>query len=250
MGVQYKSFVVLGALLLVLPGMALAASKLTLDKADIDPLDKESLRRGAQYFANYCFNCHSIQFMRYSRIAKDLQLTEDEVSSMMIFTGAKVGDPMNVALLPDDAKRWFGTTPPDLSVVSRSRGVDWIYTYLRSFYRDDSRPWGVNNAVFKDVAMPHVLWELQGLQEAVYGSVTTPDGVEHKVIAGLNLVQKGQLAAKDYDAVVRDIVNFLAYVGEPTKNTRLALGKWVLIFLAMYFVVLVFLKKEYWKDIK
>lgn len=235
---------------LLLPGMANAASKIKLDEANIDPYDLESLRRGAQYFTDYCFNCHSIEFMRYNRIARDLQMTEEDVANKMIFTGAKIGDPMRVAISASEAEKWFGTRPPDLSVVSRSKGVDWLYTYLRSFYKDESRPWGVNNAVFKDVAMPHVLWELQGLQEAVYGSINTPDGVELKVIAGLNLVQPGALPADQYDAVVRDIVNFLAYVGEPAKTKRLALGKWVLAFLAVFFVVLFLLKKEYWKDIK
>ena len=182
--------------LLLLPGLASAASKIKLDKADIDPNDLDSLRRGAQYFTDYCFSCHSIEFMRYNRLARDLQLTEEDVASNMIFTGAKIGDPMRVAIAPKEAEKWFGTQPPDLSVVSRSKGVDWLYTYLRSFYKDESRPWGVNNAVFKDVAMPHVLWELQGLQEAEYGSTNTPDGVEQKVMTGLKLVEPGSLSAQ------------------------------------------------------
>jgi ubiquinol-cytochrome c reductase cytochrome c1 subunit len=140
--------------------------------------------------------------------------------------------------------------PPDLSVESRSRGVDWIYTYLRSFYKDESRPWGVNNAVFKDVAMPHVLWELQGLQEASKGTIKSEEGVEHTVITGFNLVEKGKMTPDEFDNAVRDIVNFLAYVGEPTKTQRLSMGRWVLGFLALYFVIMFFLKKEYWKDVK
>ena len=227
-----------------------AASGVKLDSANIDLNDVESLRRGARYFANYCFNCHSIQFMRYSRIAKDLEIAEDEVANTMLFTGAKIGDAMNIALDKDDAKRWFGVAPPDLSVVSRSRGVDWIYTYLRSFYKDESRPWGVNNAVFKDVAMPHVLWELQGLQEASTGSIQSKEGVEHTVITGFKLVEKGKMSPEEFDNAVRDIVAFLAYVGEPTKTQRLSLGRWVLAFLVVYFVIMFFLKKEYWKDVK
>jgi len=229
---------------------AASATEVKLDRANIDPDDKESLRRGAKYFGDYCFNCHSIQFMRYSRVAKDLGIPEDEVATTMLYTGAKIGDPMNIALDGEDAKRWFGVAPPDLSVITRSRGVDWIYTYLRSFYKDESRPWGVNNAVFKDVAMPHVLWELQGLQEASKGSIKSKEGIEHSVITGFKLIEKGKLSPKQFDAAVRDIVNFLAYVGEPTKADRLNLGRWVLAFLGVYFVIMFFLKKEYWKDVK
>ncbi|WP_455205745.1 cytochrome c1 [Kaarinaea lacus] len=234
------------------PGLLLAAQPggIKLDQANIDPYDTESLQRGARYFADYCFNCHSIALMRYSRVANKLELSEDEVANTMLFTGAKIGDPMNIALVADDAKRWFGTAPPDLSVVSRSRSVDWIYTYLRSFYKDESRPWGVNNALFKDVAMPHVLWELQGLQEANFETVTTDEGVEQKIINGFKLTEQGKMNPEQFDTAVRDIVNFLAYVGEPSKTERLALGRWVLLFLAIYFVLVYFLKKEYWKDIK
>jgi ubiquinol-cytochrome c reductase cytochrome c1 subunit len=188
--------------------------------------------------------------MRYSRISRDLEIPEDDVANTMLFTGAKIGDAMNIALDQEDAKQWFGVAPPDLSVVSRSRGVDWIYTYLRSFYRDESRPWGVNNAVFKDVAMPHVLWELQGLQEATTGTIKSKEGVEHTVITGFTLVEKGKMSPEVFDNAVRDIVNFLAYVGEPTKTQRLSVGRWVLGFLVMYFVIMFLLKKEYWKDVK
>jgi ubiquinol-cytochrome c reductase cytochrome c1 subunit len=188
--------------------------------------------------------------MRYNRIAKDLEIPEDEVAKTMLFTGAKIGDVMKIAMDPKDAKRWFGVTPPDLSVVTRSRGEDWIYTYLRSFYKDESRPWGVNNAVFKDVAMPHVLWELQGLQEANKETIKSKEGVEHTVITGFSLIEKGELTPEEFNNAVRDIVTFLAYVGEPTKTTRLSLGWWVLGFLVVYFVLMFLLKKEYWKAVK
>jgi ubiquinol-cytochrome c reductase cytochrome c1 subunit len=227
-----------------------AAGSIKLEEANIDPYDMESLRRGAQHFADYCFNCHSIKLMRYSRIAQDLQIPEDDVANTMLFTGAKMGDTMSIAMDSEDAKRWFGVAPPDLSVISRSRGVDWLYTYLQSFYKDESRPWGVNNAVFPNVSMPHVLWELQGLQEAVYGTIKTKEGVENKVISGLNLVEKGKHSPEEFDTFVRDLVNFLAYVGEPAKKDRHALGRWVLLFLAVYFVVVLLLKKEYWRDVK
>ena len=156
---------------------------------------------------------------------------------------------MNVTMDEDDARRWFGNAPPDLSVVSRARGADWLYTYLRSFYRDETRPWGVNNTVFKDVAMPHVLWELQGLQQAVTKTVVDEEGLKQEVITGFKLVEKGKLNPEQYDAAVLDIVNFLTYLGEPSKLKRLALGKWVLLFLAVFFVLMYLLKREYWKDI-
>lgn len=236
--------------LLLFPGSLFAATQdYPLDKANIDPSDTESLRRGATLFANYCFNCHSAALMRYNRIGQDLGYDEAQLESLFIFTGAKVGDLMEIAMQPEEAKRWFGVVPPDLSVVSRSRGVDWLYTYLRSFYRDDSRPWGVNNAVFKDVAMPHVLWELQGLQAPQFDVVTDSEGIKREVITRLDLVEPGKLSNDQFDATVRDLVNYLHYMGEPTKQKRLELGKWVLLYLALFFVVVLLLKKEYWKDV-
>jgi ubiquinol-cytochrome c reductase cytochrome c1 subunit len=226
-----------------------AESEVKLDKANIDLNDKEAIKRGAILFTQYCLSCHSASFMRYSRIGEDLGMTNEEVSKQLIRTGAKVGDTMTVAMDPKDAKRWFGNPPPDLSVIARARGVDWLYTYLRSFYKDDSRPWGVNNAVFKDVAMPDVLWELQGLQVAEKEKIVDKDGTEREVIKGFKLVEKGKLTPKQYDAAVHDLVSFLAYLGEPSKLKRLALGKWVILFLAVFLVIVYLLKKEYWKDI-
>jgi len=227
-----------------------AVKSYPLDKANIDPTDGESLRRGATLFANYCFNCHSVSLMRYSRIGRDLDYDEAQLESLLVFTGAKIGDLMENAMKKEDAKRWFGVVPPDLSVVSRSRGVDWLYTYLRSFYKDPSRPWGVNNAVFKDVAMPHVLWELQGLQHAQFEKVTDDEGVEQQVISKLIIAEPGEISSEQFDNSVRDIVNFLHYMGEPTKQKRLQLGGWVILYLAIFFVVVLLLKKEYWKDVK
>jgi len=230
---------------------ALANEGVQLDKAPIDPNDKESLQRGANYFIDYCFNCHSLAFSRYNRLARDLDIPVKEVTKNMLFTGAKIGDNMTIALQRDDAEHFFGTAPPDLSVEARARGVDWIYTYLRSFYRDPSRPWGVNNAVFKDVAMPHVLWELQGLQEAIREPAPGEEGGKAKgPITGFKLIEKGKLNPEEYDGVVRDITNFLNYVGEPAKSKRLQMGRWVLGFLFLYFIVMWLLKKEYWRDVK
>jgi len=218
--------------------------------ADIQLDDREAIKRGAKLFVDYCLNCHSAALMRYSRIAQDLGMSNDEVSSQLITTDAKVGEMMKVAMTAEDAKRWFGMAMPDLSVIARARGVDWLYTYLRSFYRDDSRPWGVNNAVFKDVGMPHVLWELQGLQVPIIESHTDEQGNTSEVIRGFTLVEEGLLNSAEYDAVVRDLVTFLAYLGEPSKLQRLALGKWVLLFLAGLLVLTLLLKKEYWRDIR
>lgn len=237
-------------ILLSLPQWVLASgAHVHLDKANIDLHDRDSLYRGAKLFTSYCLSCHSAAYMRYNRIGKDLGLSEDEVQAELVKPGSKAGDTMNIVMTPKDAKRWFGTAPPDLSVLLRVRGADWIYTYLRSFYRDESRPWGVNNAVFKDVAMPHVLWELQGLQEAETEKHVDEKGVEHEMIVGFKLVEPGKLSPTEYDAAVHDLVNFLAYLSEPSKLIRMSMGKWVLAFLVVFFVLVFLLKKEYWRDI-
>jgi ubiquinol-cytochrome c reductase cytochrome c1 subunit len=236
---------------LVLPmSWAMASSNgPSLDAANIQIEDREAIKRGAKTFVEYCLNCHSAALMRYSRIGQDLAMSDDEVRSELIATGAKVGSVMSVAIDEKDAKRWFGKAPPDLSVIARARGVDWLYSYLRSFYRDESRPWGVNNTVFKDVGMPHVLWELQGLQEPIIERDTDASGTERDVITGFRLVESGKLTPQEYDEFVRDLVTFIAYLGEPSKLQRLALGKWVLLFLAGFLVLVYLLKKEYWKDV-
>ncbi len=241
-------------LFLVFPGFFVASvsaggGDVMLDSADIQLDDREAIKRGAKLFVDYCLNCHSASLMRYSRIAQDLDMSSDEVRNQFITTGAKVGESMKVAIDEEDAKRWFGTAVPDLSVIARARGVDWLYTYLRSFYRDESRPWGVNNSVFKDVGMPHVLWELQGLQVPIMESHTDEQGNTSERIRGFKLIEKGTLSASEYDTTMRDLVTFLAYLGEPSKLQRLALGKWVLLFLAGFLVLVILLKKEYWRDI-
>ena len=230
-------------------GVVAGGNGVVLDTADIQLDDREAIQRGAKLFVNYCLNCHSASLMRYSRIARDLGMSDEEISRQLITTGAKVGETMEVVILEEDAKRWFGMAVPDLSVIARARGVDWLYTYLRSFYRDESRPWGVNNSVFKDVGMPHVLWELQGLQAPVMESHTDAQGNTSEVIRGFTLIEKGALNTAEYDAAVRDLVTFLAYLGEPSKLQRLALGKWVLLFLVGLLVLTFLLKKEYWRDI-
>ncbi len=239
------------ALTLLLPTMAFAASGgIELQHADNDISDKASLQAGAKLFVNYCMGCHSAQYVRFSRMGKDLGLSDDELKENLMFSTEKVGETMTIAMAPDEAKRWFGVTPPDLSVIARARGVDWLYTYLLTFYLDPSRPWGVNNLVFKDVGMPHVLWEQQGWQKPVYGMVTDDEGKSHQVIKSLELVNPADEAKADqYKKDVRDLVNFLDYMGEPAKLERKSLGWKVMFFLFVFLIFAYLLKKEYWRDI-
>jgi ubiquinol-cytochrome c reductase cytochrome c1 subunit len=220
-----------------------------LEEANIDLSDKASLQRGAKYFVNYCLSCHSAKFQRYNRMAKDLDLTEEEVINNLMFTTDKIGETMNVAMTPEQGKAWFGNPPPDLSVLIRARGVNYIYTYLRSFYLDEKRPFGVNNTVFPDVAMPHVLVGLQGTQKPVYQTEKDAAGHDVEVFERFEPVSPGSLSAEEYDQVARDLTAFLSYVGEPIQMERKRLGIWVLAFIAVFFVVAYLLKKEYWKDV-
>jgi len=219
-----------------------------LDKANIDPNNIQSLQRGAGLFVNYCLSCHSASLMRYEHMGKDLGIEETLVSENLIFTGGKIGDLMTVATAPADAKIWFGIVPPDLTVIARARGVDWLYTYLRSFYRDDSRHIGTNNLVFPDVGMPNVLWELQGIQEPVITTRKEHDGTRTKEVS-LELVEPGLLTPTEFDRAVRDLVNYLDYMGEPAKHERRELGTKVILFLLMFLVLAYLLKREFWKDI-
>ena len=243
-----KRFMLTGLLLLV-PVWAYAASGgIKLEKANIDPNNIQSLQRGARLFVNYCLSCHSAELMRYERMGKDLGIEGKLVEENLIFTGGKLGDLMMVATADADSKAWFGTVPPDLSVIARSRGVDWLYTYMRSFYRDDSKIIGVNNLVFPDVGMPHVLWELQGWQDPVIKTVKDHEGNKRKEVS-LELTEPGLMSPKEYDRAVRDLVNFLDYMGEPAKHDRRSLGVKVIMFLLFFLVVAYMLKREYWKDV-
>ncbi len=225
-----------------------AGGAVPLDHVATDVSNKASLQRGAKYFVNYCLSCHSLKYSRYSRMGEDLGLSTLQVEDNLIFTGAGVRDKMNVALQDKDARHWFGTSVPDLSLVARAKGADWLYTYLRTFYLDDSRPFGVNNLVLKNASMPHVLAELQGWQKPVYKE-GEKDASGEPVLARLELAEQGSLTPKEYDKVVRDLVNFLVYVGEPAQLMRKEVGIWVLMFLVFFFVVAYLLKKEYWKDV-
>ncbi len=220
-----------------------------LESAPIDLSDKESLQRGAHLFVNYCMSCHAISYMRYQRLADDLGFSEKDMSKNLMFTAAKIHEPMTVAMPEDQSAEWFGRTPPDLSTVSRSRGNDWLYTYLKSFYLDDTRPWGVNNLVFKDVGMPHALWELQGWQQPEVRKVNLSYGTSKEVTELKLLEGTASMTPTQYDQAIGDLVNFLAYVGEPAKRTRLIMGWFVLGFLVILLFFAYRLKKEYWKDI-
>ncbi|USD37221.1 MULTISPECIES: cytochrome c1 [Ferrimonas] len=202
--------------------------------ANIDLTDKASLKRGAQAFMDNCSGCHSLQYQRYQRIADDLEMTEEEVGNL-ILSDAKIGEQIKSAMSTDNGATWFGAPPPDLTLEARLKSPDWIYSYLKAFYVDESRPFGVNNLVFPAVGMPHVLEGLQGTP------VLQEDGT---IVAS-----GGQMNAEEYDQYVLDITNFLAYTGEPVKLERERIGKWVLAFLAFFFVIAFFLKKEYWRDV-
>ena len=232
---------------LLFSASALAATGGALQQAGNDLGDPASLQRGAQLYMNYCSGCHSLKYMRYSRMAEDLGLTEEQVMDNLNLTGAKFGEQVQVSMPVDGATKWFGKLPPDLSVISRVRGSDWIYTYLKSFYLDESRPLGWNNTLFPDVAMPNPLWEMQGLQRPVYGSKDAATGstpVEH-----LEIGQAGTQDAAQFDQTARDITNFLEYVGEPAALKRQSIGVWVILFLAFFTFLAWLWKTEYWKDV-
>ena len=239
---------------MLMPMMVAASGGAHLDNAPIDISDKESLRRGAKAFADYCYSCHAASFMRFNRIAKDLEMEEQDVREMMIHTRGKKGEPtkigdlMKVSMTDDYAKNAFGTAVPDLSLAARARGADWIYTYLRSFYVDPYRPTGFNNTVFPDVGMPNVLWSLQGLQDAKYKTVVHGD-VEVDEFDGMEQIQAGILSRTEYDMFVADLTNFMVYIAEPVQLERRSLGWKVLLFLVVLFGFAYALKKEYWKDV-
>lgn len=235
-------------ILCLFPIVAFASGpEMKLDQAPIHPTDKLSLQRGARTFVNYCLTCHSAEYMRYNRL-RDIGLSENQISENLIFTGQKVGELMTVAMKKKDAKQWFGAPPPDLSVIARSRGADWLYTYLRKFYRDESTATGWNNLLFDKVAMPHVLYQLQGEQSLVVKTADDGHGGKQE-IKELELDKPGTLSKTEYDLLVADLVNFLVYVGEPAAGKRIQLGIIVMLFLLAMLGLTYALKREFWKDI-
>ncbi len=207
-----------------------------------------SMQRGAQLFVNYCLNCHAAAFMRFNRL-KDLGLSDEQIRQNLLFSTDKVGNNMTVAISKKDAAEWFGAPPPDLTLVARVRGADWLYTYLRTFYRDDSKPSGWNNIAFPNVGMPHVLWQLQGIQAKVEEKTEGGHGDGHGP-PKLVLEQPGILSKTEYDLAVRDLVNYLVYMGEPARDDRVRIGIIVVLFLTVVLLPLAYvLKKEFWKDV-
>jgi ubiquinol-cytochrome c reductase cytochrome c1 subunit len=236
-----------GVALLMFCGAASAASGGPVQQAGNDLGDRASLQRGAQAYMNYCSACHSLKYLRYSRMAEDLGLTEEEVMNNLNFTGAPIGEHIQVSMPHGAAEKWFGKMPPDLTLISRVRGSDWVYTYLKSFYLDESRPLGWNNALFPNASMPNPLWELQGLQQPVLGPADSTTG--DPVVVGVKAGAPGQVTAKEFDQTVRDITNFLEYAGEPAILKRQSMGVWVVLFLAFLTFLAYLVKKEYWKDV-
>ncbi len=227
-----------------------AGSGFPLQDAKTDVGSLYSLQRGARNFVNYCMGCHSAKYMRYSQIGEDLALTDDELRENLMFTGERVYDAMISAMPAEQARVWFGNAPPDLSLIARSRGVDYVYTFLKSFYEDPSRPTGANNAVLPQTAMPNVLADLQGPQAPKHDTRIGMDGKPVDHLVSVERTAPGQMTGPEFDAFVRDTVAFLEYVAEPAKAQRQSLGVWVILFLLMFTAFAYFLKKEYWKDVK
>jgi len=247
-----KKIVLLAALALALPGAAVHASEggASLGRAGNDVSNQASLQRGARNFVNYCLGCHTAKYVRYNRMAKDLGIDEKQLRENLMFTTDSPHDTLRNGLSPEDAKRWFGTVPPDLSLIARSRTPDYLYTFLRSFYADPSRATGMNNLALPGTAMPHVLWELQGTQEAVWEGEVDKQGNAQKHFKEFKLVKPGTLSPEKYDEFVRDTVNFLDYIGEPVQLERQSLGYKVIAFLIFFTLLWYAVKKEYWKDVK
>jgi ubiquinol-cytochrome c reductase cytochrome c1 subunit len=243
----------------ILSGLAVAAVMTTaqantgsfpLETAPKRVNSEAALQNGAKLFVNYCLNCHSAVSMRYNRL-RDIGLTDEQIKQNLLFSGEKVGDMMTVAISPKEAKAWFGATPPDLSVIARAKGTDYLYTYLRTFYKDDTRPTGWNNMAFPSVGMPNVLWELQGVRTAKYETEKDPHDASKTVhvFKGFEQVTPGKLKPQEFDDAVGDLVAYMQWMGEPAQLDRKRLGVWVLMFLAVFTVLAWGLNKSYWKDI-
>lgn len=238
------------ALAFIMPSAAFAAGYSgPLDKAEIDLTDNASLQRGAQIFTNYCMGCHNAQYQRYQRTFNDIGIPLELGEEHLQFTGEGVGDHMTSAIDTDAAGEWFGIAPPDLTMVARVRGADWLYTFFRSFYVDAERPFGVNNDVFANVGMPWVLEELQGTPRKTWERRMV-DGEMRDVYVGIRSDGNGKLSPEEFDQAMLDLTNFLVYMGEPMQLERKRLGYFVIGFLIVLLLWTIFLKKEYWRDIK
>ena len=249
-----KILLTLAAALGIACGAHASGDSIAWDKAPSKVNDLPALQNGARLFVNYCLNCHSAAFMRYNRL-RDIGLSEQQIKDNLVFATDKVGDTMKSAIDPKEAKEWFGANPPDLTLIARSRsghggtGADYIYTYLRTYYRDPAKATGWNNLVFPNVGMPHALWEMQGVREPLFDTVKE-HGHESKVFKGWKQVSPGTMTPQQYDQAVGDLVAFLEWMGEPSQNTRVRVGVWVLIFLSLFTVMAWRLNAAFWKDIK
>ncbi|HEX5755140.1 MAG TPA: cytochrome c1 [Arenimonas sp.] len=235
-------------LLALLPAVSFAAAGVKLEASHTDLDDRASLQRGAALYMNYCSACHSLSLQRYSRIADDLGLSAEQVEQNLMFGTAKIGETIHTGFDPAKGEKWFGKAAPDLSLVARAKlgGPDWVYSYLKGFYLDETRPLGWNNTVFPGASMPHVLWELQGLQRAVYKPVTEGAAAQ---IDRLELVSPGRLSPQEYDRVARDLTAFLQYTAEPAALKRYSIGVWVVLFLSFFTFIAYLLKLEFWRDV-
>ena len=249
-----KLILTLIAALGIVTGAQAAEGGIAWDKAPNRTTDLAALQNGAKLFVNYCLNCHSASFMRYNRL-QDIGITEQQIKDNLLFTTDKVGETMKANLDPRQAKEWFGTVPPDLTLVARSRaghggtGADYLYTYLRTFYRDDTKATGWNNLAFPSVAMPHVMWEMQGERRPVFDKVES-HGHAIEVFKGWEQISPGTMTPQQFDQNMGDLVSFLQWMAEPAQNTRIRVGVWVLLFLVMAVVFVWRLNASYWKDVK
>jgi ubiquinol-cytochrome c reductase cytochrome c1 subunit len=227
-----------------------AAGDAHVDSADIDPDNVVSLQRGARNFMNYCSGCHSAQYVRYSTIGKHLGLSDEQLIDNLMFNAEKTYETIRTSMAAEDARRWYGVAPPDMSLIARAKGVDYIYTFLKSFYVSPESPTGVDNVALAGTSMPHVLWELQGYQTANFSVQDNEDGSVTTTFEGFEMLSEGSLDAEEYEDFVRDTVNFLAYISEPIRSDRRKLGVWVLMFLIFFYILASMLKKQIWKDVK
>ena len=241
---------VLGMFLWAAQGMAASGGGTHMEAADIDPDNIASLQRGARNFMNYCSGCHSAQYVRYKTIGKYLELSEEQLIDNLMFNAEKTFETIQTAMPAADSARWYGKTPPDLSLMARAKGADYIYNFLKGFYVSEQSPTGVDNLVLQGTSMPHVLWELQGFREARFEDHDNEDGSVTSSFEGFEQLTAGSMDSEDYDEFVRDTVNFLAYIAEPIRSDRRKLGVWVLMYLIFFFILALMLKKQIWKDVK
>ena len=246
---KIASLMALGACLFASPVMA-AGGGVHLEPAEIDPDNVSSLQRGARNFMNYCSGCHSAQYVRFNTIGKSLDLSEEQLVDNLMFNAEKTFETIKTSMPAADAARWYGTAPPDMSLMARAKGADYVYNFLKGFYVSPDSTTGVDNLVLAGTSMPHVLWELQGYQAAHFEQHTNDDGSVTTTFEGFEQLSPGSMDAEDYDEFVRDTVNFLGYIAEPICSDRRKLGVWVIMFLIFFFILSVQLKKQIWKDVK